>query len=158
MKLRTVFLLLFFMVSCDQLTKGLILDRYMSVEFDILPPLLRFSPVFDTTYAYDRVHYPSSIFVENMHIFFPTIFILLFIFYRFAHIIFGEYRIIHYGFLLLMTVLICNYMDLTLWKGNLQYLHLYTFAKFNLKDIYSVCILLFAAKLVYTVYRLDNKD
>lgn len=155
----------------DQLIKIIIYNYFMEYQFEIIPSLLEFKPVFNANYSHLNDVLSKKF---NLNIGFSPHIILYFILQIIVIHIYISFRIkLNNTFVRILDIaivfqissLICALIGNIFWaKGVLDYLYLKPLVIFDLKDIYaSTFVLLF---LIYTIrnreqmknINLDAKD
>jgi hypothetical protein len=140
MKTQTIISWIIILIIIDQAVKIIINAFFFECNFEIIPSLLEFRPVFNQLHSYVNFLLHDN-FNINMGLFFHLIILLLSM-----AIITGMYdffksitnsKLLDWGFILYVAGWSCALIGNLIWaKGTLDYIYLKPLFVFDLKDLY----------------------
>lgn len=127
---------LLLLIAMDQIIKFYIFTKLMDKEIDIIPNMIGFKPVINSSYSW--INSISNFGIGLLpHLLFNTlVLVMAYLVYDFIREQYGENRIIYSLFLFLFAGGICSLIDKITTGGSLDYVWLKGFFIFDLKDIY----------------------
>ena len=159
MKTHKIISWILLLVVLDQTTKIIINSFFLEIQFEIIPSLFEFKPIFNNKYSYVN-HLIYNNFNINMGWWFHMILflftgIIVFILCGyFRNYISENKKLLDVAFIFFIAGIICAFIGNLIWeKGTLDFIYLKPLFVFDLKDLYLNC---FAA--LFLVYAHKNKE
>lgn len=161
MKTRNIILLIVLLVLIDQGVKWVVYTSYIDTNFEIIPEVLGFKPVFNSKYSFvnDSVYKNTGMDAGLLFhmIFFAIIWFIQFVGYKFFNGIDPHNKTLDVSIAFFTSSVICAYSGMLVWeKGILDFLHfklLFNFV-FDLKDIYTNC---FVVLFLISTMKIEKK-
>lgn len=152
------------MVAAGQGVKLCVTRFFMDIEAAIIPGVFVFAPVQNTNLTYTTALWGVTPQVWTVAAFQFVVLALLAVIYRYMLYILPSYeKLIALCAACSYSGVICSFIDVVLWGGSLDYIRLFDWFTFDLKDIYlslaalTVCLILL---LAYTLsyYRMTKGE
>lgn len=161
MKIRNIILLIVLLVLIDQGSKLVVYNSLMDTNFEIIPKILDFKPVFNSKYSFvnDSIHKRTGMDAGLIFhvVLFGLIWLILFLSYRFFKVIAPKSKMLDVAFSFFTAGVICAYLGILVWeKGMLDFLHfkILGYIICDLKDIYINC---FVVLLLISTINIERK-
>lgn len=158
MKTKTILLLILFLIALDQAVKLIIYNYFFDYNFDIIPGLLEFTPVFNDKHSYVNVLLDQHLGV-NMDLW---IHLLIFLFaeliiltlYGFFRTFSEKTKLLDLSITFQIAGLVCALVGNLIWQqGTLDFIYLKPLFVFDLKDVYVNCFI-----VLFFIYLQKNKE
>lgn len=140
MKTQTIILWIVILIILDQVIKIIINAFYFDSNFEIIPSILEFKPVFNQKHSYlnvllnDKFNINFGLF-PHLIIFLLAIVIITFIYDFYKNIL--NSKLLDFAFILYVAGWSCALIGNIIWtKGTLDYIYLKPLFIFDLKDVY----------------------
>ena len=145
MKARTIILWIFSLIIIDQIIKIVIYSFFFGTQFEIIPSLFEFKPVFNDKHSYLNVLLYKNFNIDLGLCFHIVLFLLaeiifLAFYYYMRKNITGNKKLLDIAIIFQSAGLICGLIGNLIWKkGTLDYIYLKPLFVFDLKDVYLNC-------------------
>lgn len=140
MKTQTIILWILILIIIDQVVKIIINAFFLDYNFEIIPSILEFKPVFNQKYSYLNVLLNEKLNINfglfpHLILFLFAISIIAFVYDFYKNII--NSKLLDFAFMLYVAGWSCALIGNLIWtKGILDYIYLKPLFIFDLKDIY----------------------
>lgn len=135
--LKKLFVFLFGFIALDQIIKLIIANYFINVNVELLPAILGFRPIQNTNLNWiaSILEYKTPVLLMIvLQIFALTIIIL---FYRYLSYLWIKGKKSLNGMLaFFVSGITCSFIDVVFWGGSLDFLRLFDWFTFDLKDLY----------------------
>ncbi len=135
--MKKLFVIFIGLVSLDQAIKILISNFFINANIVLLPNILFFRPIQNTNLNWiaSILEYKTPLLLMLViQIFVLTIVILI---YRYCSFLWVQGKKFLYGMLLFyISGLTCSFIDVVFWGGSLDFLGIFDWFTFDLKDVY----------------------
>lgn len=159
MKLRTILCWIFVLVIIDQVIKIVINTFFLDSQFEIIPSLFEFNPIFN-----DKHSYVNSLFYNKFHInlglwphlilFLILEIVVLALYDYFRKNISKNRKLLDAAVIFQSAGIICALIGNLIWKnGTLDYIYLKPLFVFDLKDLYLNCF-----SILFLIYVWLNRN
>lgn len=130
-------LILAVLVAIDQVSKLVIAHYFVNADMVLIPDILRFRPVLNTylNWIASIIEYKTPVwFMIAAQIFSLAI---VFLYYRYLSYLWTQGRKFLNGMVVFLTAgIMCSFVDVVFWGGSLDFLRLFDWFTFDLKDVY----------------------
>jgi len=157
---KKTWILIAILITADQGVKLFINANFLGNTAAIFPPVLYFSPVFNTDYSWfaSMLDLTVSKWLHAAAV--GLLIVILTLFYRFLNLRLGRDHTVNTLFAFLFSGAFCSLLDKIFWNGSLDFIMLNGLFIFDMKDVYiSVFIgllLLFLLKKNHTLSQIGR--
>jgi signal peptidase II len=146
--LKKIVLLSAGLTVLDQGLKLLIANNFMGNTVVLIPGVLQFRPVQNTQLTWIASMLDFQTPVIPMIIVQLLLFVFVTLFYRYSIYLPGKHKGLMSGYLAALTAgICCSFIDVVFWGGSIDFLRLFDWFTFDLKDVY-----LFAGSVFLIAY------
>ncbi len=137
-KSKKAIILFIVLVSFDQLLKLYIYKNHMDLRFNIIPGILKFYPIQNTSYSYIGAVF-GKVFANYLFNIFTRLLSAYVILRTISYIKYRKINLGRFGrvtLVFLVSGFICSTIDVLVWKGSIDFVELFNWFIFDTKDLY----------------------
>ncbi len=133
---KKTWVLIAILIAADQGVKLFINAHFLGDTAPVFPPVLYFSPVFNTDYSWfaSMLDLAVSKWLHAAVVGFLLVIITLF--YRFLNLRLGRDTTVNILFAFLFSGAMCSLLDKVFWNGSLDFIMINGLFTFDMKDVY----------------------